>query len=248
MDKIEALIKKLEEAREELRKDSVNPKLAPKDVKVKELQGKIDSGTYKPDAGKIADKMLKGDKDKKETEKDAMDAELGKAAKDEMLACGEGCEMKDMKTHANGQWSMKKGAFKELEHKLEGEGKSKESAGAIAYTVGKEKYGKEGMERKAKAGEAKKSDEGLEKAKGTSSVYNAGTHPMKAREGTAGNFPHYHYDTSIPHEENMKQAKTHFEKHPHVRLNDSQLTAHVNQQKAKAQTAEKSDMGDGEMC
>lgn len=42
-----------------LKKDAADPKLAPKDVKVKELQGKIDSGTYKPDAGKIADAMLK---------------------------------------------------------------------------------------------------------------------------------------------------------------------------------------------
>jgi anti-sigma28 factor (negative regulator of flagellin synthesis) len=157
VDKIEALIKKLQEAKqeleknlncapgmaspnmakEEMEKDAKNPALAPKDVKVKELQGKIDAGTYKPDAKKIADKILK----------------------DEAMAMGEGCEMKDMKTHANGQWSMKKGAFKELEHKLEDEGKSKESAGAIAYTVGKEKYGKKGMEAKAKAGEAKKSDD-----------------------------------------------------------------------------------------
>ncbi len=42
-----------------LKKDAANPKLAPKDVKVKELQGKIDSGTYKPDAGKIADAIIK---------------------------------------------------------------------------------------------------------------------------------------------------------------------------------------------
>ena len=41
-----------------LDKASVDPKLAPKDVKVKELQGKIDAGKYKPDAGKIADKMI----------------------------------------------------------------------------------------------------------------------------------------------------------------------------------------------
>lgn len=42
-----------------LEKDAKNPALAPKDRKVKELQGKIDAGTYKPDAGKIADAMLK---------------------------------------------------------------------------------------------------------------------------------------------------------------------------------------------
>lgn len=74
MSNIDALIKKLEEAKEELsknvncapggeanalEKDSANPALAPKQVKVKELQGKIDSGTYKPNPEAIADKMLK---------------------------------------------------------------------------------------------------------------------------------------------------------------------------------------------
>ena len=44
---------------EEMEKDSADPKLAPKEVKVKQLQAQIDAGTYKPDAGKIADKMLK---------------------------------------------------------------------------------------------------------------------------------------------------------------------------------------------
>ena len=43
---------------EELEKDSANPALAPKDVKIKELQTKIDAGQYKPDASKIAGKML----------------------------------------------------------------------------------------------------------------------------------------------------------------------------------------------
>lgn len=78
MDFIDALIKKLEEAKEELQKnmncapgsgpnmakeelekDAVNPALAPKEVKIKKLQAQIDAGTYKPDPKKIADKMLK---------------------------------------------------------------------------------------------------------------------------------------------------------------------------------------------
>jgi len=42
-----------------LQKDSADPKLAPKDRKVKELQSQIDAGTYKPDASKIAGAMLK---------------------------------------------------------------------------------------------------------------------------------------------------------------------------------------------
>jgi hypothetical protein len=40
--------------KQSLKKDSVNPALAPKDRKVKELQSKIDAGQYKPDAAKIA--------------------------------------------------------------------------------------------------------------------------------------------------------------------------------------------------
>lgn len=44
--------------KEEMSKDSVNPKLAPKDRKVKELQQQIDAGTYKPDSKKIAGKMV----------------------------------------------------------------------------------------------------------------------------------------------------------------------------------------------
>jgi anti-sigma28 factor (negative regulator of flagellin synthesis) len=59
MDKIDSLIKTLTEFKEELEKASKDPALAPKEVKIKELQGKIDAGTYKPDASKIADKMLK---------------------------------------------------------------------------------------------------------------------------------------------------------------------------------------------
>lgn len=59
MDIIEQLIKSLEEAKEALAKDAANPKLAPKEVKIKQLQSQIDSGTYKPDSKKIAGAMLK---------------------------------------------------------------------------------------------------------------------------------------------------------------------------------------------
>lgn len=161
MDIIEQLIKSLEEAKaeltknancapgaelnmakEELEKDAANPALAPKQVKVKQLQAQIDAGTYKPNAKAIADKMLK----------------------EEELSCSE-----------NGQWKI------------------------------------------------------MEK-----SVYNAGTHPMKGRESRVGNFPHYDYDTSVPHEDNVKQAKAHFDKHK-VTLNDTQFNAHMKQAKTRAE-------------
>ena len=48
------------------------------------------------------------------------------------------------------------GAFKKLESKLEKKGYSKKSAGAIAYSAGAKKYGKEGMAKKAAAGRRKK--------------------------------------------------------------------------------------------
>jgi len=44
---------------EEMEKDSANPALAPKEVKVKQLQAQIDAGTYKPDPKKIAGAMIK---------------------------------------------------------------------------------------------------------------------------------------------------------------------------------------------
>jgi anti-sigma28 factor (negative regulator of flagellin synthesis) len=44
--------------KESLEKDSKDPTWRPKDMKIKQLQSQIDSGTYKPDAKAIAGKML----------------------------------------------------------------------------------------------------------------------------------------------------------------------------------------------
>lgn len=109
MDPIEKLIKALEEAKtelyknmncapgadpnmvkEELEKDARNPALAPKQVKIKQLQSQIDAGTYKPDPKKIADKMIKE----------------------------EGCTMDDMKVHKNGQWEMEKADKPNMGHSV----------------------------------------------------------------------------------------------------------------------------------
>lgn len=46
--------------------------------------------------------------------------------------------------------------FKQLVRKLEGKGKSADQAAGIAAKVGREKYGKSGMEAKAAAGRKKK--------------------------------------------------------------------------------------------
>ena len=58
MDKLDQLLKSLREAKEILAKDSVNPDLAPKERKIKDLQRKIDSGKYKPKAKDVADKIV----------------------------------------------------------------------------------------------------------------------------------------------------------------------------------------------
>ena len=106
MDTIDKLIKALEEAKEELNKNmnasygattpnmtkeeiekgAANPALAPKEVKIKKLQAQIDAGTYKPNASKIADKMLQKEED----------------------------GVEELHCSANGQWSLhkaKRGAY-----------------------------------------------------------------------------------------------------------------------------------------
>lgn len=73
---------------EHVEKASVDPKLAPKERKVKELQAQIDAGTYKPDPKKIAEKMV-----------------------DVAIKKGEEC----LKFDKNGQWSIEK-AESETKH------------------------------------------------------------------------------------------------------------------------------------
>ena len=78
----------------------------------------------------------------------------GSYAADPNMAMSEG---EELCMSANGQWNLKKSTFKKLQSKLEHEGKSKESAGAIAATIGREKMGKEAFQ--AKAAEAQKSED-----------------------------------------------------------------------------------------
>lgn len=49
------------------------------------------------------------------------------------------------------------GRFKELEEKMEGEGKSEKSAKAIAASIGRKKYGNAKMTKMAVAGKKRKS-------------------------------------------------------------------------------------------
>jgi anti-sigma28 factor (negative regulator of flagellin synthesis) len=162
--------------KEELEKDSANPALAPKEVKIKELQGKIDAGTYKPNPAKIADKMLK----------------------DEDMMMSE-----ELECSANGQWNLKKGAFKRLEHKLEGEGKSEESAGAIAASIGDKKYGKAGMEAKAEAAK-KAEDEDMMMSEELECSANGQWNLKKAKRNIENMAPNHPIHAALSHEANER--------------------------------------------
>ena len=61
-------------------------------------------------------------------------------------------EKEKLTLHKNGQWSLDKSAFKKLQHKIEEEGHSKESAGAITASIGRKAIGEKAMEERSKAG------------------------------------------------------------------------------------------------
>jgi hypothetical protein len=137
-------------------------------------------------------------------------------AKDDELMMGEGCTMKDMKMAKNGQWSLDKGAFKELESKLEHEGKSKESAGAIAYSVGKKKYGKEGMEHKAEA--ARKSDEAKSPEQEEKEISNIMMHKVESPSKREGD-----HNADQNHEEpDMKEPEVGEEKKSQPKIKETE--------------------------
>ena len=57
-----------------------------------------------------------------------------------------------IKADSNGQWRIEKSAFKTLQHKIEREGHSKESAGAITASIGRKELGQKEMTARSKAG------------------------------------------------------------------------------------------------
>lgn len=122
MDIIDQLIKSLEDAKAELSKNmncapgsnsnmskeemdkaaSKAPQSSPvvgipaehvKAVKIKNLQRQIEGGTYKPDAGKIADKMINPDHPPSLSHRD-----VKKLVKE---------EQEEMQMSENGQWNLK---------------------------------------------------------------------------------------------------------------------------------------------
>jgi hypothetical protein len=57
-----------------------------------------------------------------------------------------------LKTDKNGQWKIEKSAFKTLQHKIEGQGHSKDSAAAITASIGRKEIGQKEMTARSKAG------------------------------------------------------------------------------------------------
>jgi hypothetical protein len=57
-----------------------------------------------------------------------------------------------IKFDKNGQWSLDKSAFKTLQHKIEREGHSKDSAAAITASIGRKELGQKEMTARSKAG------------------------------------------------------------------------------------------------
>jgi hypothetical protein len=52
----------------------------------------------------------------------------------------------------------------------------------------------------------------------------------RGSKGQQMNFPHYEADTGVSHEENVKQAKEHFAKHPHIKqMSNARLSAYVGE-------------------
>lgn len=60
-----------------------------------------------------------------------------------------------VKFDKNGQWKMEKSAFKTLQHKIEHEGHSKDSAAAITASIGRKAIGEKAMEARSKAAMSK---------------------------------------------------------------------------------------------
>jgi len=95
-------IKKPLKKSQELNKASKDPKLAPKETKIKNLQAQIDAGAYKPNAPKIADKMLNPSHNvDSELHPSVIKPENLKRLIKEELTCS-----------ANGQWSLQKAKAK----------------------------------------------------------------------------------------------------------------------------------------
>ena len=57
-----------------------------------------------------------------------------------------------IKADANGQWRIEKSAFKTLQHKIERQGHSKDSAAAITASIGRKELGQKEMTARSKAG------------------------------------------------------------------------------------------------
>ena len=126
MTKVDQLIEKFKEFKEELNKN---------------MNGPMNPGMQKPNATVGTSGGQGGMYRSEDIKKDGM---IGQDA----MAMSEDC----IKFDKNGQWKLDKSAFKTLQHKIERQGHSKESAGAITASIGRKEIGQKEMTARSKAG------------------------------------------------------------------------------------------------
>jgi hypothetical protein len=129
MTKIDALIEKFKEFKEELNKN---------------MNGPMNPGMHKPNATT----GTSGGQTGMYRSEDGMnkDAQGAGGAQDMMQMSEE-----TLKFDKNGQWSLGKSAFKTLQHKIERQGHSPESAAAITASIGRKEVGQKEMTARSKA-------------------------------------------------------------------------------------------------
>lgn len=102
-----------------------------------------------------------------------------------------------VKYEKNGQWKLDKSAFKTLEHKIEAQGHSKESAGAITASIGRKAIGEKAMESRSKAAMHKEETSPHEGVNRTSSPKESQVRKQKVhmvKEEGVNSEPERHHD------------------------------------------------------
>jgi hypothetical protein len=181
MTKVDELIKKFQEFKEELNKNGVNMSCTSMPNATTGTSGgeggmyrsEVDKAEATKDAKVIStNKLIKPSqvedqgasnfkiKSPKGTKisggsRHPMTQDVPQLRQSEVDKCGE--DMMAMsedviKFEKNGQWSLNKSAFKTLQGKIEREGHSKESAGAITASIGRKELGQKEMTARSKAG------------------------------------------------------------------------------------------------
>jgi hypothetical protein len=140
MTKVDELIAKFKEFKEELNKGSTNASCAPEPNATSGTSGG-EGGMYRSEA---IDKNCVGPMNMSEHDVNKTNSPAGQ----DMMAMSTDV----IKFDKNGQWSLDKSAFKALQHKIEREGHGKDSAAAITASIGRKEIGQKEMTARSKAG------------------------------------------------------------------------------------------------